>query len=145
MNTHGHTYTHITPTPPSQGCTQNTPTFNRPVGMCFSRSFEAEIFELHGFSYEVLPRGSAELQRPSDNSSQFPEFSAGQKHPLLFQIVMRHRKQKMVGQINSLRHIVWQGMESYYPVVNCLAFVAVGGYQFDEVCVFRRFCCCFSL
>ena len=49
--------------------------------MCFSRSFEAEIFELHESSYEVLPRGSAELLRPSDNKFRIPRIQPGQKTP----------------------------------------------------------------
>lgn len=75
------------------------PTFNHPVGMCFSRSFEAEIFELHESSYEVLPRGSSKLLRSSGNNSKIPRI-----HPFLFQIVMVHMKQKTVRQIDILCH-----------------------------------------
>ena len=80
INTHTLTHTH-THSHPSQVRTQYTPTFNHPVGMCFSSSFEAEIFELHESSYEVLPRGSTELLRPSDNNSRIPRIQQGQKTP----------------------------------------------------------------
>lgn len=76
INTHTHTHSH-----PSQVRIQYTPTFNHPVGTCFSSSFEAEIFELHESSYEVLPRGSTELLSPSDNNSRIPRIQQGQKTP----------------------------------------------------------------
>lgn len=47
----------------------HTHTFNHPERMCFSSSFEAEIFELHESSYEALPSRSTELLRPSDNNN----------------------------------------------------------------------------
>lgn len=49
--------------------------------MCFSRSFEAKIFELHESSYDVLPKGSTELLRPSDNDFNIPTIQRGQKTP----------------------------------------------------------------
>lgn len=48
---------------------------------------------------------------PQTNNSKIPRIQQGQKHPLLFQIVMPHRKQKMFRQIDSLRHRVWQGIK----------------------------------
>lgn len=65
--------------------------FYHPVGMCFSRSFEAKIFELHESSYEVLPSGSLELLRPSDNTS-IPRIHQAENRPPL---LMLYRKQKM--------------------------------------------------
>lgn len=88
-----------------------TPTFNHPVGMCFSSSFEAEIFELHESSYEVLPSGSTELLRPSDNNLKIPRIHQGQKHPLLFQMLNME-------WINDLHHRMWKGIK-LFSVVHC--------------------------
>ena len=102
INTHTLTHTH-THSHPSQVRTQYTPTFNHPVGMCFSSSFEAEIFELHESSYEVLPRGSTELLRPSDNNSRIPRIQQGQKTPTFVpdsNAAQETEKKKKKGQTN---------------------------------------------
>lgn len=110
INIHTHT------TPSLQVHTLYMPTFNHPVGMCFSRSFEAEIFELHESSYEVLPRRSSKLLRSSDNNSKIPRI-----HPFLFQIVMVHMKQKTVRQIDIYVTALHDGIKMIYlGVFHCI-------------------------
>lgn len=90
INTHWHTHNPIL-----HKCTYSTrPLLTTQWECVFLDHLKPKYLSCMSSLMKFCQEGVQELLRPSDNNSKFPEFSRAKKHPLLFQIVMLHRKQK---------------------------------------------------